>query len=240
MFFMVLYLKVNGQQNIRAFYDFNTTDLKGNYYQLKNGHKVGIDSVYILDYDTPCESEGKIIFRDKKTDKIGFFNADGKIVIPAVYNDARPYFNGLAVVVYNAKRKCPDGKDINPNSPCEHWYWNGISAIINEQNQIIIDSINIEQIENLNRYSLIISSKLQDTSLYVNFKAKDGQIYSFVNYKREFKKWLYDNFIRNSTSQKLQQNSFSVINVEGINKNNPAKCFQKLHFLRNTIQSSLQ
>src|SRR5690554_6598971 len=58
--------------------DFNNYE-SINYYLLKNGHKVGIDSLYLsLDIALDCENEGKIRFRDNtKTEKVGFFDYTG-------------------------------------------------------------------------------------------------------------------------------------------------------------------
>ena len=61
------------------------------YYLLKNGNRIGIDSMYVFDNGYDEENEGKIRFRDKKTDKVGFFDIKGKIVIPAEYDDAATF-----------------------------------------------------------------------------------------------------------------------------------------------------
>src|SRR5206468_2695683 len=117
---------------------------------LKNGKKTGRDSVYLWDFTYDHEQEGKIRFRDKKTDKVGFFNKEGKIVIPAVYNDAGPFNNGLALVIHDGKRTCAD-------KSCEHWSWNGINALINTHNKIIADDININETDDIEWATLKIT-----------------------------------------------------------------------------------
>ena len=42
------------------------------YYLLKNGRKAGVDSVYEFDNNFDCEREGKVLFRDKKSENEGF------------------------------------------------------------------------------------------------------------------------------------------------------------------------
>ncbi len=68
----------------------DTTDANKwrNYYKLADGLVLGEDSVYASDAIFDCESDGKIRFDDRVTDKIGFFDNNGRIVEPAVYNDA--------------------------------------------------------------------------------------------------------------------------------------------------------
>ena len=91
------------------------------YYLLKNEKKIGKDSVYVWDMVFDCESEGMIRFRDSKTDKVGFFDGKGKVTIPAIYSDALPFRNNVAVVIKDAKRTCFDGKLYRREKPCEHW-----------------------------------------------------------------------------------------------------------------------
>nr|WP_255485082.1 WG repeat-containing protein [Mucilaginibacter sp. X5P1] len=165
------------------------------YYLLKNGKTVGSDSLYVYDNAYDNLTENKIRFRDKKTDKVGFFNKKGKIVIPALYNDARSFHNGLALVIYNGKRECLGGKTYNPKEPCEDWFWHGISALIDTNNKIVADSINIDEIDNLNWYTFKITNSKPDTTLYTIFKAKDSGFCSFLNYKKEFNYWFYKTYL---------------------------------------------
>jgi hypothetical protein len=206
--------QVKAQQGIRAVYDYNSPHPDRNYYVLKNGNKVGVDSVYTWDYTTPCATEGKILFRDKKTDKVGFFSENGKIAIPAVYNDAQPFYNGLALTVRNAKRTCLDGKEFNINDPCEHWYWKGISSLINDKNEIEVDGINVEQLDEINWYSLKKGNQLLDTAIYINLQGRNGKYYSYINYKKEFKQWFNNHYLESLNPLELQKNCFEEIAID--------------------------
>ncbi|QJD97209.1 WG repeat-containing protein [Mucilaginibacter robiniae] len=228
-------LRANVFRNIIAVTDEHR--LKS-YYLLKNGKQVGNDSLYVWDMTYDCEQEGKIRFRDPKTDKVGFFGANGEVVIPAMFSDAEPFYNGLAVVLYNGKRVCSDGKPIDDSSnPCEHWYWNGITALINSKGNIIADSLDITRLENLNWYSLQISNQPADTTLQVSLKTKDGHYYSFINYEKEFRQWFYQHYLTYAKSGKTIDN-FELICVEGLFKQQLRKFYSRKAF-QNTYHNLL-
>jgi len=173
-------------RNMIAVNDHSSTH---SYYLLKNGKRFGIDSMYVYDNGYDEENDGKIRFRDRITDKVGFFDIKGKIAIPAEYNDARPFHNGFALVTYNGKRVCMDGKSIyDAKNPCEEWYWNGKNALIDVHNHIISDNIQLIENGDIDWYKLVITKALPDTTLYTSFKTKKGNYYSFINYKKEFTK----------------------------------------------------
>ncbi|WHT39712.1 hypothetical protein QNH98_03240 [Myroides sp. mNGS23_01] len=75
-----------------------------NYYLTKEGRSVGVDSLYIFDNGSDCESEGFIRFRDSKTDQAGMFNSKGDIAIPAVYNDLTRVRNGMIIGLKGAEK----------------------------------------------------------------------------------------------------------------------------------------
>jgi hypothetical protein len=141
--------------NVKNKDDFETTQ----YYLLKNGKKIGVDSLYVSDFALDCENEDKIRFRDPKTDKVGFFDKNGKVIIPAIYNDAREFHNGLAIVIKDAKRICWEGKEYSKENQCEHWSWIGNTQIINNQNELILDNVDLEEFQNIDWYSLQINPK---------------------------------------------------------------------------------
>ncbi|RYG30351.1 MAG: WG repeat-containing protein, partial [Chitinophagaceae bacterium] len=127
--------------NIIGVTEMNDKTFK-NYYLLKDGRVIGEDSLYIFDYTTDCESEGKIMFSDRKNDRVGFFDKNGKVVIPAVYNYASPFHNGFSIAHLNAKRKCLDGEDMHN---CEHPTWEGgETVLINEKNEVLADDVPID------------------------------------------------------------------------------------------------
>jgi WG containing repeat len=161
------------------------------YYLLKNGQKVAVDSVYIFDFTFDCESEGKIRFVDR-AGKVGFLNKDGKVIIPAIYNYATPFYNGVSVTLKNAKRKCW-GKDDSVN--CEHYsYVGGERNLINDKNEILVANFQIDS-GSLNWYSMLINPPSIDTSICISVKDVNNNIYSFVDYEKEFSRWLYAKFL---------------------------------------------
>ncbi|ANE52410.1 WG repeat-containing protein [Flavisolibacter tropicus] len=168
-------------------------DTYKSYYLLKDGRKVGQDSVYVFDFMFDCESEGKIIFYDRKKDRVGFLNQDGVAIIPAVYNYVSPFRNGLAIAHRNAKRKCWDKGGDTTN--CEHLGWEGgESILINDKNEILVDSFAID-LSSIDWYSRKINDPSVDTSLYISIKGRGNTTYSFVDYDKEFKKWFYNTFL---------------------------------------------
>ncbi len=125
------------------------------YYLLKDGRQVGQDSVFMFDFTYDCESEGKIIFNDKKKNRVGFFDKNGVVIIPAIYNAATPFCNGLAIALKNAKRSCWGENEDTLN--CDHLGWKGgETVIINDKNEILVDSLK-EYPTNINWYSLKIN-----------------------------------------------------------------------------------
>ena len=155
------------------------------YYLLKNGKRVGLDSVPSFEMIPDCESEGKISFVDEKTDREGVFDKKGIVIIPAMYNYVGPFFNGVAVARMNAMRKLH----------FERRTWiGGKEVLINTKNEILIDSLDRSDIQDINWYSMRVNDFRVDTSIYVNFKGTHGDRYSFIDYKKEFKRWFENEF----------------------------------------------
>ena len=105
--------------NFNNIYAVNEID-GDEYYLLKNGKKIGIDSVYYFDTEAAYEREEKIRFRDKKTDRVGFFDKKGIVIIPAIYNEAENFYNDLAIVYKDGKRWCYDNNS-EERKNCEHY-----------------------------------------------------------------------------------------------------------------------
>ncbi len=178
--------------NIIAVAEFNDSLYKS-YYLLKNGRKAGIDSVYSFDFSFDCESEGKIIFQDKKKNRVGFLDQNGQAIIPAIYNYVTPFHNGLALAYRNAKRMCWDEKEDTLN--CEHWGWTGGELIlINEKNEILADSVDLNG-SHVNWYSAKINQTYIDTSRYIQLKGRNNRVYSFLDYDKEFQNWFQAIFL---------------------------------------------
>jgi len=189
--------KFEGFTRADSFYNIIAVDEKvgsayKTYYLLKDGRKVGQDSVFIFDFHFDCESEGKITFYDRKKDRVGFFDKNGMAIIPAIYNYVSPFRNGLAVAQRNAKRKCWDGSD---KTKCEHLGWEGgESILINDRNEILADNITIN-LGSIDWYSRKENALSIDTSLYIYLKGRKNVRYSFVDYEKEFNRWFKTVFL---------------------------------------------
>jgi len=165
------------------------------YYLLKNGRRVGKDSVYYFDFTMDCEQEGKILFKDRKKDRVGFFDKNGRVVIPAVYNAASPFNNGCALALRNAKRKCWDGHADTVH--CEHLGWEGGETVmINDRNEVLANSIKVDRENHIDWYSKRTDDPAIDTSIYLNIVGTNGHTYSFIDFEKEFIRWFHDHFLQ--------------------------------------------
>jgi hypothetical protein len=178
------------------------------YYLTKTGEKVGIGSVYLWDNSPDCESEGKIRFRDAETDKVGFFDGRGRVVIPAAYSDARPFRNDLAVVLKDAQKVCPDNTPWSAeNGACEHWRWQGGRVLlIDPRNRVVIE--NFPHAGGLDWFSLRFFKTADPDPLRDVFKATDGRYWSFVNFEKEFARWFEHELIVSHTPEALGRCAF--------------------------------
>lgn len=171
------------------------------YYITKTGKKVGIDSLYIFDNGFDCENEGFIRFKDNKNDKVGLFDANGNIAIPAVYSAISRVHNGMLFTLKDAT-KIQDG---------EHFFWkDGTQSLIDTQNNTLIDNFRLD--ENINLYSIKIEDNLIEKEVIRDyFEGKNGKTYSFINYEKEFKFWLESVFKSDLNSEKIEHYSFEKI-----------------------------
>ena len=182
------------------------------YYLLKNGKKVGKDSLYLGENFLDCENENRIRFRDPKTEKVGFFDEIGRVAIPALYNEATSFHNGLALIIRDGKKICRDGKEYSNENPCEYWRWIGINQLINEKNEVLLDSINPADFENINFYSLQINPEIIKPG-FSTFKSANGNIYAFMDFKKEFEHWVYSTFLKNKEPNALGEYVFPEMTI---------------------------
>lgn len=201
-------------RNIMPVYEQSPTNADSifQYYLLKDGGKVGTDSLYVGDYFLDCESENKIRFRDHLTGKVGFFNNRGQVIIPAIYNDATSFNNGLALVIKDGKRICPDGMEYTKENPCEHFRWEGNQLLINNENEVLLENIKPGNFENLDLYSMVINPEKKSAG-FIDFKSSDGNIYSFLDLKKEFEFWLNNKFLPNKKSGNFADYFFPEITI---------------------------
>jgi len=152
------------------------------YYLTKQGRVVGRDSLYFFDNTPDCENEGFIRFKDNSTEKIGVFNANGDISVPAEYNGLSKVRNGLIVGLKGANKVY--FKDAEGNTIDEHYRWeNGKEVLIDTLNNLIIE--NFPYNDKLNYYSVEIADKPSADSIRESFKGVNGKFYSFINYEKE-------------------------------------------------------
>lgn len=196
--------------NIVAVTEALESDKYVSYYLLKNGQKVAENSVYIFDNGFDCESEESIRFRDSTNGLVGFLDAKGKILIPAIYSDARPFRNGLAIVLKNAEKMChTDGQDSKAAS-CEHWYWSGGNTLLIDKNNNVLISGSIYE-SGLDWYSVEVMNRPSSDLLRESFLGVNGQYYTFVNFNDAFEKWLFTDFLMNLNINSLLKNSEQTI-----------------------------
>jgi len=177
------------------------TDNKWNsYYLIKNGRKIGRDSLYHFDNGDDCESEGFIRFRDRKTDKAGIFNSKGEIAVPAIYNDLTRVNNGMIVAIKDATKK----------KWFDHFVWSGgKNLLIDTNNNVLIDDFKYNA--NINFYTLLITEQPSPDTLRHNYKSTNGKYYSFVDFDKEFKAWLANDLLNHFTKEDLLKTSFEKI-----------------------------
>ncbi len=209
-------------KNIMPVYEktSNSEDGTSKYYLLKNGKKLGKDSLYLGEYFLDCENENKIRFRDPQTDKVGYFDKNGHVVIPAIYSEATSFHNGLALTIRDGKRMCWDGREYSKQNPCEHWSWVGRNLLINDNNEVLLDSIDLNKFQNIDFYSLQINPKNRKPD-FIEFKSANGNFYAFRDYKKEFEQWFNFDFMKNKLPQDLEKYLFPEITIpkEGKFKN---------------------
>lgn len=170
------------------------------YYLTKTGKIVGRDSLYVFDNGPDCENEGFIRFNDPKTDKMGLFNGDGKIVIPAEYSDLTRVRNGMIIALKDAVKE-KDG---------EHFFWTGGKEfLIDINNKILIENFGFN--DELNFYSLEKSKEKNPDPVRDNFLGVDGQYYSFINFDKEFKEWLKNILLTDLSKENLLKHSYDKI-----------------------------
>lgn len=168
------------------------------YYLTTSGNIVGHDSVY--DFD--CEREGFIRFKNPSTDLIGLFDRNGKVVIPAIYNELTSVRNGLLIARKNAKKRIT-----HSHSGHNHFVWEeGQILLIDTNNRVILKSFT--DTLPLNFYSHQIHKRVvtEDSGQRVFFRGKNSKYHSFINYKEEFMVWLKDSLLSENFNPKDLKN----------------------------------
>lgn len=187
------------------------------YYLNKEGKKFGKDSLYVFDFSFAKESEGKIKFRDAKTDKVGFFDKNGKVVIPAVYNDGGDFTNGIAIVIKDASKKRWEPEGEKHEGGCDHWSWSGGNTLaINTNNKELFEIPDYDDYSYSIDYSRFKLNEKVDPEIYTSYKATDGNTYSFYSPEKDFNKWFETVFIPDFKKNKtvLPKYFYELISVD--------------------------
>ncbi|WP_206365119.1 WG repeat-containing protein [Sphingobacterium corticibacterium] len=169
------------------------------YYLNKKGGEFGRDSIYIFDNVADCENEGFIRFRDRKSDKVGLFDKNGEIVVPAIYNDLTKVRNGMLVGLKGAKKKY-----VRENEPPADNYYTWVGGV-----EVLLDTLNKVLAENfpndnkLDFYSVERTSTPSEDKSKKSFPASDGKYVTFIDFKKEFKTWLIDDLLSDFTRGQL-------------------------------------
>jgi len=160
-------------------------DWKG-YYLTKAGKILGKDSLYLSRGSTDCETEGFIRFSDNTTNKIGLFNRNGKVVIPAEYDRLGKVINGVIIALRDAEEECEEDGE---HSGC--YKTGGSNTLIDTSNNVLIEEFPDGYRSYLDFFSMEKSKTPHpDTTVRESFPAKGGGYYSFIDIEKEFKRWL--------------------------------------------------
>jgi len=177
------------------------------YYLTKSGKRIGKDNVYMFDNSPDCESEGFIRFQDRKTGKVGLYNSEGAIAIPAEYDDLTNVRNGLVIALKGAEKKCWDE---NKDSLCDHFSWVGGTAyLVNTENKIIITPFATDSA--LDFFSIKIDAAPVRDEIRQSFPGIDGRCYAFIDYQKEFTAWLNSALLSSFSKKKLADFSYRKI-----------------------------
>ncbi len=108
------------------------------YYLKSDGTKFAEDSVYFFDAAADNESEGYIRFKSPKTKKVGLMDVNGRIILPAVYDEMKPVESGFVRALKGAKK---DFWEEHEDDGCGHFSWvGGESQLISIENRKVLSS----------------------------------------------------------------------------------------------------
>lgn len=180
-----------------------TEDGFDNYYKLKDGSKIGEDSLYLFDMTPDCESEGYIRFHDRVTDKVGMFDSNGKVVIPAEYSVMTPFRNGMSVVIKDGQREYWGA---NSN---EHWSWAGEEWLIDKNNRVLVKNFSYDR--HLDLFSVLQEDSPSNDSCRVSFLGVNGKYYTFLDMKKDFEQWFKSEILTDLSKEKFLKHCYRDI-----------------------------
>jgi len=197
--------------------DEKSTEL---YYLTRSGKKLGTDKVYSYGYNYDCEREGHIRFKDPFTSNVGLYNSNGKIIIPAIYDDLSPVTFGYISAIKNAEKSLAHSQQTysfgykyyrdHLSGGCNHITWSGgIKLLLNDRGDILIKNFNYKG--RLDYNTLEINERPSSDDTKESFKGVDGKFYVFTNIEKDFRKWFEAEFLDEATAEKFTKNSMDSL-----------------------------
>lgn len=182
-------------------------DSYDSYYLTRSGKKVGRDSIYVHDNSPDCESEGFIRFRDPATEKVGLYDRNGEIAIPAAYDALTQVRNGLVVGLQGARKAYWDKQQ---HADCNHFTWEGgREVLLDTSNRILI--VDFKGGARLDLFSVDIGPKPAPNDTRRIYLASDGRYYAFIDFNQEFENWLQTDLLTALTVVALANNTYHAI-----------------------------
>lgn len=166
------------------------------FYLRRDGRRFGLDSVAIdMGNMPPCLREGRISFWDPATRRIGFFDPQGKVVVPAIHRSALDFLGGYSLVLPEGRQVCYNDKPRDPAKPCEYWNWQGDWNLIDQAGNVVVDTFALPMGFSPDWFSARIVDAEADTSRRT-WKTRDGRFLSIPSTERSFLAWLEANLPR--------------------------------------------
>lgn len=178
------------------------------YHVTREGKIAARDSVYFLNMNVDCESEGHIRFwsRSKEHYHTGLLNGKGNIVIPAVYSDMEPVANGLVNCLEGATYKNIEGEIYR--------HVGGYHVLLDTVGKVLIKNFEPKK-GTPYLYSLKISSTPDPDPLRESFKTTKGNYYSFLVLEKEMERWFFNHFCTVASLEDLKKLCFKEIAFNG-------------------------
>lgn len=181
-------------KNVIAAVEIDSNENFLSYFLNKIGKKFGENAVYMAGTsdvaEDSVEQNGIIKFKNPATGNVGFYDHNGKIVIPDIYNDITNFHYGIARALKGATWP---GCNAALND-CEHLWWEGGNVFaLNMKGEELFELPEIYSSE-IDYKNPVINKKV-DADIYISNIGKDGNTYSFINPEKDFNKWFQTQFL---------------------------------------------
>ncbi|MBK8801123.1 MAG: hypothetical protein IPN71_03530 [Fibrobacteres bacterium] len=166
------------------------------FFLRRDGGRFGFDSAFLDGENMPyCMREGHIQFQDPATRRMGFFDARGRVGIPALYLSAGSFHGGYSRVIREGRQVCAHGKPRDSAVLGEHCYWSGNVILIDLTGKVVVDTFGLPMGFSPDWTSATIVDAEADTSRRT-WKTIDGRILSIASTEHSFQAWLEANLPR--------------------------------------------